>query len=102
MIAPWRNAISVGTLLIAASLIAPPRSGAGEARKSLTLLTYNLAGVPNGAQNAPRHRFPAIGRLTRRYDLVLNQEVFAGAASLAGELKEKQAVAGVGVRGAPG
>lgn len=96
--------IAASTLLAASFLIIPVGSRAepSEQPESFTLVSYNVRGLPNGSRNAPRRRFPAIGRLTNEYDLILNQEVFAGAARLVNEMKDKQAVSGVGLRGDAG
>jgi len=52
--------------------------GAGAASGQLKVLTYNIAGLPDGFMTAhPSASMPHIGPLLSRYDLVLIQEDFA-------------------------
>lgn len=53
-------------------------SGAGAATGHLKVLTYNIAGLPDGFMTAhPSANMPRIGALLARYDLALIQEDFA-------------------------
>jgi endonuclease/exonuclease/phosphatase family metal-dependent hydrolase len=79
----------------------PSRADAPATSRHFTVLSYNVRGLPKGL-TFPRQRFPTIGRLANRYDVVLAQEVFGGAGLLAREMKGKQAIPGMGLGGDPG
>jgi endonuclease/exonuclease/phosphatase (EEP) superfamily protein YafD len=72
------------TLAVLAALFTATWSWvAGAAVGHLKVLTYNIAGLPDGFMTPhPSANMPRIGRLLRHYDLVLIQEDFAYGAEL--------------------
>ena len=67
-------------------LLAPAQAAFG-ASGQLKLLTYNVAGVPDGVMTAhPSANMPRIGELFEPYDLVLVQEDFAYPEALRSQL----------------
>lgn len=91
------------TATVAALLLVATSSSADAKlqQDNFTLLTYNVRGIPKGLR-FPGRRFPTIGWLANRYDVVLAQEVFGGSRLLIGQMPDKQPFVGVGVLGSPG
>lgn len=86
-----------------AALLFVATSGSADTKlqqDNFALLTYNVRGVPKGL-HFPRRRFPTIGWLANRYDVVLAQEVFGGSRLLINQMPGKQAFVGVGVLWSP-
>lgn len=81
----WRPFLKGVLVGLAATLFGavPARAASGRLR----LITYNVAGLPDGVSTAhPSRNMPLIGRLLNGYDLALIQEDFAYAAELRSEL----------------
>jgi endonuclease/exonuclease/phosphatase family metal-dependent hydrolase len=58
-------------------IVARKPEGPVEAPARITLLTYNVAGLPEGiSQSHPARNMPMISRRLNRYDIVLTQEDF--------------------------
>lgn len=74
------------TVLSPQSFAGAPRgrpSGQSETAGTLKVLTYNVAGLPEGlSRSRPTSNLPIIGELLNRYDLALVQEDFAYPAML--------------------
>jgi len=74
-----RAALAAGLLAIAAACTDPggPGGGGGAAGGSFSVLTYNVAGLPQEISTEnPREHIPLISPLLNDYDVVLTQEDF--------------------------
>lgn len=88
-------------IVLALCIATAARQGSAQGAASFTFLSYNVRGLPMGL-SFPGERFPTIGYLANQYDIILTQEMFGGEAKLAGQMRGKQAIAGVGLQGDPG
>jgi exonuclease III len=79
----WLRALCILSLLLLAG-----RAGASPASGTLRVITYNVAGLPEGlSASHPATNLPLIGNRLNRYDLALVQEDFAYAKALRENLR---------------
>ena len=72
-----RTALAAGLVVGAAACTQPGGPGGGHARGSFSMLTYNVAGLPQEISTEnPREHIPLISPLLNEYDVVLTQEDF--------------------------
>ena len=95
----YRRPASIAAVLVvallAAAAVAQPPAARGEG--VLRVLTYNVAGLPEGiSRSRPSVNIPLIGPLLEPYDLVLVQEDFAFQAQLRAGVRHPHASVGSG------
>lgn len=78
MVFVWLSLVIAAVCLLFAPSPAEARPPAAAVSGRIKLLTYNVAGLPEGiSQSRPSVNLPKIGGLLNRYDLALVQEDFA-------------------------